>query len=175
MRSIIQKKGQVWVETVLYTLIGLAIIGIVLAVAKPKIDEMKDEIVINQIIESMSSIDEKVGEVDSVEGNRRSIDLKVGDGEFVVDGVNNMIIWRINSDYQYSEEDVVVDIGDFNVLTTKGDPWTVEIMRPYDFDIRFDSVDEEKVLEESSAPYSVYVENLGRNDDGKAIVSFTAD
>ena len=37
------KRGQVWVETVIYTLIGLAIIGVVMAAALPKINERKDE------------------------------------------------------------------------------------------------------------------------------------
>ena len=37
-------KGQVWVETVLYTLIGLALIGVVLAIITPKINETRDKI-----------------------------------------------------------------------------------------------------------------------------------
>jgi len=37
------KRAQVWVETVIYTLIGLSIMGVVLAVAIPKINETKDK------------------------------------------------------------------------------------------------------------------------------------
>ena len=54
------KRSQVWVETVIYTLIGLAVIGILLAAAKPKIDEMRDKLVVEQTIDSMNSIDEKI-------------------------------------------------------------------------------------------------------------------
>ena len=36
-------KAQAWVETVVYTLIGLTIIGIVIGMATPKIKSMTDE------------------------------------------------------------------------------------------------------------------------------------
>ena len=39
-----KKRGQVWVETVIYTLIALALIGTVLAFVKPKVEEMQDKI-----------------------------------------------------------------------------------------------------------------------------------
>ena len=39
------KKAQVWIETVIYTLIALALIGTVLAFVKPKIQEIQDKIV----------------------------------------------------------------------------------------------------------------------------------
>ena len=57
------KKGQVWVETVIYTLIGLAVIGLLLAVAKPKIDQMKDRALIDQAVEAMEAINSKIYEV----------------------------------------------------------------------------------------------------------------
>ena len=46
----IKKIGQVWIETVLYTIVGLAIIGIVLGFAMPKINQAKD----NALIEPVS-------------------------------------------------------------------------------------------------------------------------
>ena len=36
------RRGQVWVETVIYTLIGIALIGLVLAILTPKIKEFRD-------------------------------------------------------------------------------------------------------------------------------------
>ena len=51
MRKIKNKKrGQIWVETVIYTLIGLTIIGLLLAVSKPQIDKQKDKALIEQKI-----------------------------------------------------------------------------------------------------------------------------
>ena len=43
-------KAQVWVETAVYTIIGLAIIGIILAIANPSIQRYKDNAVIEQTI-----------------------------------------------------------------------------------------------------------------------------
>jgi uncharacterized membrane-anchored protein YitT (DUF2179 family) len=37
-----ERIGQIWIETVLYTLIGLALIGMVLAFIMPKINETKE-------------------------------------------------------------------------------------------------------------------------------------
>ena len=54
------KKGQVWIETVLYTLIGISLIGLVLAFVTPKINEAKDRAVVEQTINSLSTFDEKM-------------------------------------------------------------------------------------------------------------------
>ena len=70
---VIKKRGQVWVETVIYTLIGLAIIGIVLAVAKPQIDIKKTEILVEQSRDSLLNIDGKIEEVLVAPGNQRSV------------------------------------------------------------------------------------------------------
>ena len=49
MRQVINSKhGQVWVETVIYTLIAFALIGTVLTFVKPKIEEMQDSAIISQ-------------------------------------------------------------------------------------------------------------------------------
>ncbi len=78
-----RKRGQVWVETVIYTLIGIAIIGIVLAVAKPKIEAKKDQVFIEQAIASLGVLDEKLYEVQTATGNRRVVDLKIGKGSLL--------------------------------------------------------------------------------------------
>ena len=53
------------------SLIGMAIIGLVLAVALPKINSKKDEIIIEQSIEALGNIDDKIYEVQRAAGNRR--------------------------------------------------------------------------------------------------------
>ena len=45
-----KKNGQVWVETVIYTLIAFSLIAAVLAFVKPKIDELQDKAIIEQSI-----------------------------------------------------------------------------------------------------------------------------
>ena len=108
MKQLGDKRGQIWVETVIYTLIGLAIIGLVLAAAKPKIDAKKDEIVIEQSIEALNNINNKIYEVQRAEGNRRGVELTVGKGKFVIDIEGDKISWVIESSFEYSEKDVIV-------------------------------------------------------------------
>jgi len=43
-----KKKGQVWIETVTYTLIAFVLIGLILAFVKPKIDELQDKALIDR-------------------------------------------------------------------------------------------------------------------------------
>ena len=55
-----EKRGQIWVETIVYTLIGLAIIAMLVAVAKPKINQMTEKAVITQTMESLNTLNEQI-------------------------------------------------------------------------------------------------------------------
>ena len=160
------KRGQVWVETVVYTLVGLAILGLLLAATKPKLDKMRDESLINQAIESLGVINEKVYEAAQTTGMRVRYDLEIGKGAFYVDGTNNSLYWVIPSSLKYSEEDIAVNIGTtMTVTTTSADPWQVKIEMPYSkFDIKFDSEDDVKEYRESGTPYLFTIENEGSVD-----------
>ena len=56
-------KGQVWIETVVYILIGLALIAIVLAFVMPRINEEKNKAIVEQTIKALSVLDDKINEV----------------------------------------------------------------------------------------------------------------
>ena len=58
MRTTKKNKGQIWIETVLYTLIGLVLIGVTLAIVMPKINAARDRILVEQTASSMGVIDE---------------------------------------------------------------------------------------------------------------------
>jgi len=150
------KRGQVWVETVIYTLIGIAIIGIVLAVAKPKIDQKKDEIAIDQAIESLSKINEKIYAVRSAVGNRRSIELKISSGEITFDETEDKIIWELKSRFEYSEEGVTIPVGNINVTTTReSGNWKVSLESGYPIEIESDI----QTLAPASIPYQLTITN----------------
>jgi hypothetical protein len=156
------KNAQIWVETVIYTLIGIAIIGLVLAVAKPKIDAKKDEIVIEQAIESLGNIDDKIYEVQKAVGNRRSVDLKVGKGKIIFDMDNDIISWVIGSSFEYSENEVVVPLGRINVTTRGADPFEVTLTMGYGVEILYDEeFTGTKELNSAPTPYHLTIENDG--------------
>ena len=171
MRRLIKKRGQIWIETVLYTLIGIVIIGIVLAVAKPKVDRIKDDLVIEQAIEAFGNIDKKIYEVQVAAGNRRIVDLKIGKGELIVDMENDKISWLIDSSFEYSEVGVLVPLGNLNVTTTGAGPWQVVLERDYGVDIRYNN-ENKGVMKFDSAPipYNLAIENGGRNPDSNIII-----
>src|SRR3989344_4085911 len=120
------KRAQIWVETTIYTLIGLTIIGLVLSFAKPKIDSKKDEIIIDQSLEALSNIESKILEVKQATGNKRIIELKIGKGDLVIDSVSDTISWKIPSRLMYSQEDSPINVGKIKVTTYRPGPWTVE-------------------------------------------------
>jgi len=168
------RKGQVWVETVIYTLIGLAVIGLLLAVARPKIAEMKDKLVIEQSIEAMGNINDKIYEIQRAPGNQRIIDLKVGRGRFVIDSGNDRLYWVIDSSYEYSEPGYNISLGSMNVRTETASPWEIWLEIDYGVDIIYDGEREGiKELTPAAVPYQIYIRNLG-NPDGNIEIEITA-
>ena len=76
------KKAQVWIETVIYTLIGLILIAIVLAYATPKIQESQDNLLVGQSIDAMQVFAEKIDETAAAGiGTRSIVSLTIKKGE----------------------------------------------------------------------------------------------
>lgn len=160
------KKAQVWVETVIYTLIGLAIIAILLAVVRPKIAETQDRLAIEQTIESLNNINKQVYSVSDVAGQRRIIDLKVSKGRFVIDAQKDVLYWVIDSRYRYSEPGIGIQSGDLVITTNeKVNGYDVEVKIDYKDkeDIRYNKNNEVKILDYAPSAYRISIENLGEH------------
>lgn len=161
-RFSLNKSGQVWVETVIYTLIGLAVIGILLAVSKPKIEQMKDKIIIEQTIKSLNDISARIYDVQIAPGNKRSLDLKISKGTFYVNASDNTIGWIIESNYKYSQIGKVVNLGSMEIETKESGPYTVEASMHYSVNLTYDGKKEYVSFEGSPVPYKLIIENNGR-------------
>ena len=74
-------KAQVWVETAIYTLIGITIIAILLATLTPQIDKIKDKGIIQQTIDAMNVLDNKISEVSQSPGSVGVVKLTIGKGK----------------------------------------------------------------------------------------------
>ena len=172
MRCVVNKRGQVWVETVIYTLIGLTIIGLVLAVALPKINEKKDEVMIDQAIQALGTIDDNIYWVQRAPGNRYPVDLDIGRGRLIVDVDENSISWVLDSSFEYSQAGIDVRyIGNMIVSTKEANPWEVTLKINYAEDIQFEGViDGTKELDSAPTPYKLMIENAGKNEDGNLII-----
>ncbi len=160
------KRGQVWVETVIYTLIGLTIIGILLAVATPKIEEMKDRLRINEVIDILGKIDLAVTDVRSAPQNARILDLEVSKGKLVVNSTSETIYWKLDSTYEYSQSGKDVAIGDVNVRTKQtGSVYEIKIFKTFDLNISTKdssgTTTDFLELDEASIPYNLRIASVG--------------
>lgn len=171
-----KKRGQVWVETVIYTLIGLSVIGLVLAGALPKINERKDSISIEQSIDALRVIDNKIYQVQTAIGNRRIINLDMKKGDMIIDMTNNKISWILDSSFAYSEIGIPISLGRINITTFESDPYSVDLTIGYNFDLMFDNNTlGEKTLNSAPTPYNFVVENYGVTDEGQVIINLVAN
>ena len=90
-----QKKiGQIWIETVVYTVIGLTLIGVVLTFVTPKLAESRDRSVVEQSIASLQIFDDKISEVyNQGIGSRRIISaFSLKRGTLTIDSSADKII-----------------------------------------------------------------------------------
>jgi hypothetical protein len=157
-----KKKAQIWVETVVYTLIGISIIGIILAVAKPRIEETRDRVLIEQTIESFNQIHGKVIEIMDSPGNQRTLGLKLSKGRLTVDGKLDQIKWEADSRYIYSQLGRLDSLGELEILTEKANPYKVSIFSNYsEYNLTVAGEDELIEIEESPAPYKLVFSNKG--------------
>lgn len=166
------RKGQVWVETVIYTLIGLTMIGAVLAFILPKIEEIRDKSVIEQSINSLKDVNNVIlSVVQGGAGNRRLVEMNIKKGAFKIEGLEDKIIFEIETSYLYSEPGKTINLGNIEAITNDiGGLNKVTLTADYNYDVKFNDLDEEKILEQSSTPYTITIENKGEAS-GKTIVN----
>ncbi|MBU2616693.1 MAG: hypothetical protein KKB79_01790 [Nanoarchaeota archaeon] len=165
------KRGQVWVETVIYTLVAFTLMGLVLTFAKPKIEELQDKGIIEQSINIMQEIDSIINDIGSA-GNQRVISIGISKGSITVDGTNDKIIFELESIYEYSEPGSDVQVGNLIVHNEKtGDINNLEISMTYDsHNIKLSGEDESAKIERSSTPYRLIITNSGLDITSKKII-----
>ena len=132
---------------------------------------MKDQLSIDQTIESMNNINDKIYEVQRAPGNRRTIDIKISKGRLIFDAASNSILWRIEkSKFKYSEPGLEINVGNLMVKTIESNPYTVDLWKNYSIDITNNGKQEFKELDEASTPYQLSIENMGISPEGKIII-----
>lgn len=156
-------RGQVWVETVLYTLIGLALIGLVLAFATPKINEAKDRLAVEQAIESLNALDEKVNAVSIAPGNVRFVDFTLKRGELhFLPGENKIRFILFELTKPYSEPGSVIQQGRIDLVTTEEQKGSsVNLTINYgSLDLKFGGLEEPIKFNPASLPYKFSVKSI---------------
>ncbi|MDO8622699.1 MAG: hypothetical protein Q7R52_00465 [archaeon] len=157
-----KRRGQVWVESVIYILIALAMIGAVLAFARPKIQEIQDKMIIDQTVEIMRVIDEQIySAAQGGSGNIRVIDLIIKRGEMTIDSTNDKITYALtDSNSQYTEPGQDIEMGDIIARTEKkGDTYSITLTLNYETKYNLDYSG--KTFTKSPTPYKISIKNDG--------------
>jgi hypothetical protein len=167
-----RKRAQVWIETVIYTLIALSLMAMLLAFAKPKIDGVKDRMLIEQTIDSMNKIGEQIGEVQIAPNNKRVLTVKINKGKLEILPQADSLSWVLDSSYKYSEIGRDSPIGNLHVLTTGKGPYNVRVYSNYSTNITYNGDEKGFSLEASPTPYTVIVSSI--TSGGSLIVDISA-
>jgi hypothetical protein len=161
------KRGQVWVETAVYTLIAFVMIGLVLAYAKPKIEASQDKAIIEQSIAMMEDVNLLIiSLIQGGAGNKRAIELGITKGIMNIDGVNDQIVFEMDSKHLFSQPGEAVKYGSMIVTTEeKGNINVVTLMLNYSglYNITFNENDELRPLPKAAIPYNLFISNKGKS------------
>ncbi len=168
-------RGQIWVETVIYTLIALTMIGAVMAFVLPKVQEIQDQALIEQSIDVMEKINEVIiSAVQGGPGNRRVLNLEIKKGNLIINSTNDLIIFELESTYEYSEPGNEIGIGSVKVETKSiGNGNLIVLTANYSrFEVTYNGNEEIKTVTKSPTPYTISIENNGTTAGGKIQINF---
>ena len=167
-----RKRGQIWVETIIYTLIAFAMIGLALAFVKPRIDEIQDRGIIEQSITLLEDIDDIIKNIGDP-GNQRVIEIGIRKGVFKIDAVAEKLIFEIESRSEFIEAGEDYQTGDVLITSKKiGNLNEIVLTITYsNYNITYDNKHELKQFGRSSTPYKLLISNEGESA-GKIIINF---
>lgn len=164
------EKSQIWIETAIYTIIGLTIIGIILSITIPEIEKIKERAIITQTNEALNNLNREIQKVEQTEGNVRIIDFKITKGKIDIIPKDKKIIYTLeNTKLEFSEEGQSIKQGDITFKTQSvGKRFNVILEMSYDnLYITFDKNDKLKTLHGSPTLYRLKIVNVGDNKIGE--------
>ncbi|MEK6824539.1 MAG: hypothetical protein AABX12_05580 [Nanoarchaeota archaeon] len=170
-----KRLGQVWVETVVYTLVGLSLIGLVLAFVIPKVNEYRDRSIVENTIEALNVIDGKINEVLEAPLNTRVVGMTLKRGEIYFNATSDSIYYILeDSKAAYSEPNEPVSVGRITILTepkTKG-VHKITLFIEYAFNLDYANNNTIKKYSPASVPYRFSFTNQGTDDNGAPTIFF---
>ncbi len=142
-------------------------ISAVLAFAVPKIQEMQDAAIVDQSIRILRNIDETVTSiVQGGEGNKRTIEISLTKGVLILDGVQDQIIFEIESSRMYSEPGVIISDGNLKISTEQiGRDNKIKIWRNYSglYNISYRNEEAVKTLSKAAINHKLILTHQGFN------------
>ncbi len=178
-----EKKGQIWLETVIYILIGLALVGLVMAFVTPKINERRDRLAVEQAIVALNNLDSSIKEVvEAGTFNKRTVEFKMERGKLTIDPFNNEIIFVLDGLAKpYSQIDTPIPLGRVTLKTIKarkGSSVILTLEYKQGIDLLFNLKDNPSDLKEfspSAIPYKFGIENNGLEEISAGMNAYQID
>jgi len=167
------RRGQIWVETVIYTLIAFSLMGLVLAFVIPKIEETRDKGIIEQSVGILQDIDSLIRNLGG-SGNQRVLELGINKGSMTIDAVNDKIFFELESRNQYSQPGENVSVGNI-IVNTKGEGKinivTLTLDYAGEYNVNYAGQEEVKTISKAPVPYSISISDRGADSGGKTIIN----
>lgn len=138
----------------------------VLAFAKPKIQEIQDKAITEQSIRMMDDINSLiVSVIQGGPGNKRKIQLGIKKGELKIDSISDSIIFEIESKHTYSEPGKNISLGEIILKTEKRNDFNrITLLTDYSekYNLTYNGEDKSKLLTKSPTPHNLFISNEGR-------------
>jgi type II secretory pathway pseudopilin PulG len=167
-------RGQIWVETVLYTLLGLGLMGLVLAFALPKITAAQERAIVEQSIQSMDAL---YGALETVQtrgvGNVKVVSFSLQAGSVLIDGVQDTLVLTLPEQKSiYSQPGSPLTHGPITILTEeRAGMYQVRLTVTLpDTNLTVNGKDIQKTLNAVSTTHRITVSAVGTQPE-KTIVS----
>lgn len=171
---IMSKRGDIWISAALYTALGIIMVTLILSVGMPFVNKLKER---NTVLQTKNVIYEMDNVIRAVYnegfGSRRPLFVEIGEGDFLIDNVNDKISWKIVSDEKLGIEPnvgkkcddpgaLVIKEGNLNICSEQlGQGYEIELYLDY----RDDGIDIESSLRLLSGKYNLVIEHVFVNKD----------
>lgn len=162
--NLLNKRGQVWIETAMYILIATVIIGLVISFVGPKISEMQDKAILENSATMLKQLEDEIAStIRDGPGSRRKFELPLRKGALTIDSINNKIIFEMEGRYAYSEPGMFITQGSLLIYTRQtGNLKIVNMTSSYpNYDIAYEGENKTKMISQSPNPYTLFIENKG--------------
>lgn len=169
------KNAQVWVETAIYTLIGLTLITVVLSVALPQIEKIKDRETVKQTIVALNLLNQKISETREAPSSTRIYDLFLAKGKVEINCENDTISYLLqNTRLEFSQIGETIREGDIITKTERfGNRFNIilSINMSSNTNITFNSKEDLKTIQAAPSPYKIKIYNNATIDSsGRYVV-----
>ncbi|MEM2713812.1 MAG: hypothetical protein QXS07_01295 [Candidatus Pacearchaeota archaeon] len=160
------ERADIWISTVIYILIGLAVISALLIATRPKIEEAKDRYTINYMINALNSLNGLILDVNEMPGSARLFELKIAKGELRIKPQEDKVEWQLGTNFKFSELNQLISVGTVNLITTQEagrfiTKLFLNYTEPINITTAIDGEGNELILTQAPTPYKISIKNFG--------------